>query len=624
MGISNGGYNTTYEFSTTTTDPDTDSVAVRFAWGDGTTSDWSEWIASGETATLSHAWSSANTYQVKAQAKDRPGLTSDWSEPLPVNIIATRAPNTPGAPTGPSSARKDSLCTFTTIATDPDGDGVSYRFDWGTGDTSDWTDWVPSGQPATMQYAFRRAGTPGVRAQARDVSEALSAWSNPHSVTVPNPHPPWSPYVELYSGGGVAGETLSFAASASDPDGDSVAVRVSWGDGDTSDWSDLAPPSGAIAMEHAWSDSGTYPVKAQAMDEDGATSDWSAGCSVYVWRPKWRYQTGGPLSSPAIAADGTVYVGSNDGYLYALNPDGTLKWRHQTGGPLSSPAIAADGTVYVGSNDGYLNALSADGTLKWRYQTACQIHTSPALATDGTVYFGAEDSCVYAINQDGSLKWRYVTGGLARSSPAIASDGTVYVGSSDLRLYAFDPSGALRWSYETPGSVGSSPAIALDGAVYVGAGKYLYAIDAAGEFKWRCLAGNTVVSSPAIAPDGTVYVGSYADCLLAVDPTDGTRLWYYETDDNVLSSPAVTADGTVYFGCDDCSLYALDPEGNLVCRYQTGGMIESSPAVAADGTVYVGSGDRYLYAIEGNYPLATSPWPKFHHDNRNTGRVGGR
>ncbi len=50
--------------------------------------------------------------------------------------------------------------------------------------------------------------------------------------------------------------------------------------------------------------------------------------------------------SPVINTDGTVYVGSEDTYLYALNNDGTLKWKYQTGRSIviASPAIGADGT----------------------------------------------------------------------------------------------------------------------------------------------------------------------------------------------------------------------------------------------------------------------------------------
>ena len=76
---------------------------------------------------------------------------------------------------------------------------------------------------------------------------------------------------------------------------------------------------------------------------------------------KWAFPTGGFVGSPAIGADGTVYVGSFEllNNLYAINPDGTQKWVFRTGGAVNaSPAIGADGTLYVGSGDGNLYAIN--------------------------------------------------------------------------------------------------------------------------------------------------------------------------------------------------------------------------------------------------------------------------
>lgn len=68
-------------------------------------------------------------------------------------------------------------------------------------------------------------------------------------------------------------------------------------------------------------------------------------------------------SSPAIDVEGTVYIGSSDGKLYAINADGTLKWSFQTKGAIeSSPAIGSDGTIYIGSNDNHLYAIG--GTIQ--------------------------------------------------------------------------------------------------------------------------------------------------------------------------------------------------------------------------------------------------------------------
>ena len=113
---------------------------------------------------------------------------------------------------------------------------------------------------------------------------------------------------------------------------------------------------------------------------------------------KWKYETNrGIYSSPAIGSDGTIYVGSGDSYLYAINPDGSLKWKYKTDDWISSsPAIGRNGTIYVGSYK-YLYAIKPDGSLKWKYETDDWIYfSSPAIDSDGTIYVGSY-GCPYAI-----------------------------------------------------------------------------------------------------------------------------------------------------------------------------------------------------------------------------------
>ena len=91
-------------------------------------------------------------------------------------------------------------------------------------------------------------------------------------------------------------------------------------------------------------------------------------------------------SSPAIGSDGTVYVGSWDKKLYAINGKSGVKlWEFETGGAIvsSSPAIGSDGTVYVGSQDNKLYAIKTDskGLAKspWPMRGQNAQHTGRAL-----------------------------------------------------------------------------------------------------------------------------------------------------------------------------------------------------------------------------------------------------
>jgi hypothetical protein len=92
-----------------------------------------------------------------------------------------------------------------------------------------------------------------------------------------------------------------------------------------------------------------------------------------------------------------------------------LKWKFQTKGiVLSSPAVVGD-TLYVGSADHNLYALDiATGTQKWAFKTASSVASSPAVA-NGTVYFLSYDGNFYAVDAaDGKLRWKFQTGGERR------------------------------------------------------------------------------------------------------------------------------------------------------------------------------------------------------------------
>ena len=314
---------------------------------------------------------------------------------------------------------------------------------------------------------------------------------------------------------------------------------------------------------------------------------------------QWAFSTGYAIgSSPAIGVDGTIYLGSGNGILYAINSDSTQKWTFPTGSAIqSSPAIGVDGTIYIGSDDNNLYALNPDGTQQWVFPTGNWINSSPALGADGTIYVGSEDNNLYALNPDGTQQWVFPTGSYIYSSPAIGSDGNIYVGSGDANLYALNPDGTQKWAFPTGWYIYSSPAIGSDGTIYVGSGDAnLYALNPDGTLQWAFPTKGAIQSSPALGADGTIYVGSSDNNFYAINP-NGTEQWAFATFSGIQSSPAIGADGTIYVGSNDNNLYALNPDGTEQWAFSTGKWITSSPAIGADGTIYAGSYDGKLYAI---------------------------
>ena len=360
----------------------------------------------------------------------------------------------------------------------------------------------------------------------------------------------------------------------------------------------------------------------------------------------WSYTTGNAIySSPAIGADGTLYIGSTDGSLYAINSNGSLRWSYTEPAPYISfnaaPAVAGDGTIYARRNNGYLYAINPNGTLKWKTQIYYDTWAAPALGSDGTIYVAGWDAangyadCVHAIRpSDGVILWSFDAGNTIYSGPVVAPDGTIYFGSTDTKVYAVDPTThqlKSGWPVVTGGWVISSPTIARDGTIYVGSydGK-LYAINPNGTFKWTPLfLGTGNIDSAAIGPDGSVYIGSWNNKVYSVNPDTGqiNTNWPYTTGFYVKSSPAIAADGTIFIGSDDGYLYALRPDGNPVGApwpFPGGGgfsspVIGPAPGDPTRSVVYVGSGNGKLYALSSVSGLARSSWPMYRRNAWHTG-----
>lgn len=114
------------------------------------------------------------------------------------------------------------------------------------------------------------------------------------------------------------------------------------------------------------------------------------------------------IITPAIASDGTIYIGNAQGILSAIDPKTQkVKWTYQTGadpkqpgfyGLPSFPIVDKTGAVYIGSVDGKMYAVDKDGKLLWSYQTGDKItESSPAFGPDGTLYFTSMDGYLYAV-----------------------------------------------------------------------------------------------------------------------------------------------------------------------------------------------------------------------------------
>jgi len=155
----------------------------------------------------------------------------------------------------------------------------------------------------------------------------------------------------------------------------------------------------------------------------------TSGTYLFAIRPKngaekWRFNTGEWINaSPALAKDGTIYTGTGGAYMYAVNPNGSLKWKFATDPDHAfdrAPLVDANGTIYMATvlpnehsetADGFLYAINPNGSKKWIYKvsrskiggTTFADIAEPAIGADGTIYFGANTKEFYAIRATAPL-----------------------------------------------------------------------------------------------------------------------------------------------------------------------------------------------------------------------------
>ena len=414
-----------------------------------------------------------------------------------------------------------------------------------------------------------------------------------------------------------------------------------------------------------------------------------AATDVRIWHGGDKLRT-----SPSLSKNGTtIYLGigwsfcSIDAETMATNDCLPLG----ADASDSSPAVAADGTIYIGDRDNSLNAYRSDPvtkklSLKWRYNQDIQgnddeghegdIWQHPVIAPAGrpeagTIYFthdqvNQQPGIFTALIDNGNgtpptVKWKYRIGNFVKqSSPAIDENGIIYFGDLNGYVYAFKDKGAcpadnvfcnnpdppnstkgpvLLWKMQvgtTPG-ITASPVISADSnTLYIGTLRAvsggiplgLTAVDISNPcsgppcplppVKWTFQTTGGVDQTPALARDGTLYVPTInmgQGRLYAITPgaTAATLKWVFGPIpvSEYSALPIVAGDGTVYVGLGK-NIYALNPaNGTPLWTYATTNFVQSSPLIGpvtgGKAVVYVPSRDHNLYAISSSRPNTITP-----------------
>ncbi|MCB1188452.1 PQQ-binding-like beta-propeller repeat protein [bacterium] len=601
-------------FTGTAEDGEDDIEALSFAWdfdGDG--------IYEADTDTLTpdpQNYTNPGIYNVKLRVTDSQGASDVDTVSVLVQEPDAPANELPTAMLQFDENSGDAPLTVNFSAfgsVDPDGNIVEYAWDW---DGDGLYDAV--GESTNASHVYTEPGIFTMRLRVEDNDGGRDTTTLEITVNVAGNLPP-SAVLDSDKTTSYAPFEINFDASAS-MDSDGSIVKYEWdfdGDGGYEESGEGA------AASYVYPVHGRYIASLRVTDDKGAQATDSFVINLpseyptYGGNPqrlspwngtqsnsqKWFYPTGGDIrSSAAIASDGTIYICSYDGKLYALDPLGNKLWDYDGGAATeSTPVIGPDGSIFFGNYNGNVIRVDSDGNMIWTHSGPSFISSAMSISDAGVVYVAMNDD-LRAINPDGSLYWTYSTGGDVRAASAIGKDGTIYFGSNDNHLYALRPDGSLKWKYDSNGVIQTIPAIAPDGRIIIGESLGdVTALNQDGSISWSYSSGaDQITSTPAVSADGRICIGTsdpVGGRLLCLD-ADGSFLWEYSLNDPVWGPAMFGADGIAYSGCSDNLVYAINPDGTLNWSFNTGGfMQESGPVIGPDGTVYIGTFNNRLYAI---------------------------
>lgn len=280
--------------------------------------------------------------------------------------------------------------------------------------------------------------------------------------------------------------------------------------------SETAPPAAPTTPPQLWA----------SQDGNAAGTFWSAADTITVTttRTLFKAPEGGFSGGPAVATDGTLYVASDAGVLYALNEDGSMRWQATIPAtPVGGPALSPDGDVYVVDRNSTLSAWGPDGTLRWQVQPKpAREATSGAIAgPDGTIYFTSIDA-VQAISPAGQALWRSpAADGYIETAPRLSPDGALVF----LKAAAYDTKTGEARDFtinQEPGQEFALPSyvIGADGGTYYLSGHGMTA--------WKATADGVEVGQTHAWEHGGTAIEFPAEAGVT---RDGAAWYFYGADD---------------------------------------------------------------------------------------------
>ncbi len=287
-----------------------------------------------------------------------------------------------------------------------------------------------------------------------------------------------------------------------------------------------------------------------------------------------------PIYGTPAVSDTLVYIAGYSGKIYAYNTTNLAqRWVFPREGYTQAfvgGMVIANGKLYIGCSDGYIYALdAATGDLLNSYQTGDKIWGTPTVEGD-TLYIGSFDKKLYALNTaDLTPKWTspFITEGSIIAKPLV-SNGVIYIGSFDKKMYAINASdGTPKWKEPFIGGnwFWSQPVIVND-TLYAGClDGFVYALEpSTGELVKVIPIGNQLASQPVVF-DKYIIFASHNGGVFKID-SNTREIVQIAAFESAIDGPLTIYEGIIYFQMQDARLQRID--------VSSGAVLPSTPLVS--------------------------------------------
>jgi outer membrane protein assembly factor BamB len=258
-------------------------------------------------------------------------------------------------------------------------------------------------------------------------------------------------------------------------------------------------------------------------------------------RVLWKYEASSALGCPPAVGPRIIAVRDTADTVFGISPDGALIWKIKLRGTASSDIFLAEDRLYVGTREGFLYALSTSkGEVLWEFETGGAVEAG-CVAWYDSVVLASTDGRVYFLGHDGKLRGRWEAGAAIRVTP-VADGDCLYFGADDDSFSCLDlKSRERKWRLRLEGRILSAPRADEKSVYFTASNTVLYALNKSnGNIKWWRILPSRSPFSQEISLD-KILATSSSSVLVGLDRTTGEEKGRYDASLEVRSNPVWSA-----------------------------------------------------------------------------------